>query len=101
MSEKRFKVCKVSGNFGEWEVEDTVEDTVVINKIMHKYLADRLCEKLNQLHEENIKQKKVLEENEKIIQSVYGELTKLRCIKKNLIRIKSEWNWIMGVIDYD
>lgn len=53
MTEKRFKVYKVSGNFGEWEVEDTLTDTVVMDRIMHKYLADRLCEKLNELSDEN------------------------------------------------
>ena len=50
---KRFQVYKVSGNFGEWEVEDTLTDTIVMDKIMHKYLADRLCEKLNELNDEN------------------------------------------------
>lgn len=43
----------------------------------------------------------VIEENEKLIQSTYDELTKLRCIKKNLGRIKTQWDWIMEAIQYD
>ena len=53
MTKKRFQVYKVSGNFGEWEVEDIIKDTVVMDKIMHKYLADNLCDVLNELSEEN------------------------------------------------
>lgn len=60
MTAKRFQVYKVSGNFGEWEVEDTLTDTVVMDRIMHKYLADRLCEKLNELFDENEQLKKIL-----------------------------------------
>ena len=33
--------------------------------------------------------------------STYDELTKLRCIKKNLGKIKAQWDWIMEAIQYD
>jgi cell division protein FtsB len=58
---KRFKVYKVIGSFHEWSVEDTVDDKVVFGSIMHKYEADRLCDKLNELHEENQQLKKEIE----------------------------------------
>lgn len=61
----------------------------------------KLVELLNELHEENQKLTKVIEEDEKLIQSTYDELTKLRCIKKNLGRIKAQWDWIMEAIQYD
>jgi len=60
-----------------------------------------MVELLNHLHEENIRLKKVIEEDEKLIQSTYDELTKLRHIKKNLGRIKSQWDYIMEAIQYD
>ena len=59
------------------------------------------CSLLNEQHETIIKQKKVIEEDGKLIQSIYDELTKLRCIKKNLGRIKTQWDWIMEAIQYD
>ena len=58
-------------------------------------------ELLNDLSDENEQLKKVIAENEKLIQSTYDELTKLRCIKKNLGRIKVQWDWIMEAIQYD
>ena len=98
---KRFQVHKVIGSFHEWSIEDTIDDKIVFRSIIHKYEADRLCAKLNELHEENQKLIKVIEEDEKLIQSTYDELTKLRCIKKNLGRIKAQWGWIMEAIEYD
>jgi hypothetical protein len=50
---KRFKVYKVIGSFHEWSVEDTVDEKVVFGSIMHKYEADRLSDKLNELADEN------------------------------------------------
>lgn len=49
---KRFEVYKVIGSFHEWSIEDNVTDNVVSRSIMHKYEADRLCEKLNGLNDE-------------------------------------------------
>ena len=62
---------------------------------------EKLCETLNDLSEENEKLHHAIVENEKLIQSTYDELTKLRCIKKNLGRIKTQWDWIMEAIQYD
>ena len=53
------------------------------------------------LKDENKELHKVIEENEKMIQSIYEELTKLRHIKENLRKIKNQWNWLIGSIDYD
>lgn len=53
MTAKRFEVYKVIGSFHEWSIEDNLNDKVVFGCIMHKYEADRLCELLNELHEEN------------------------------------------------
>ena len=92
MTQKRFRVF----NHDEYDYElDYITDN---GKQMH---IEDVCDLLNQLHEENIKLKKVIEENEKLIQSTYDELTKLRCIKENLGRIKSQWDWIMEAIQYD
>lgn len=53
MTEKRFQVYKVIGSFHEWSIEDTIDDKIVFGSIMHKYEADRLCECLNSLADEN------------------------------------------------
>ena len=63
MTEKRFQVYKVIGSFHEWSIEDSFDDKVVFGSIMHKYNADRLCAKLNELAEEN---KKLKNENKKL-----------------------------------
>lgn len=68
MTEKRFKVYKVIGSFGEWSVEDTVDDKVVFGSIMHKYEADRLCDKLNELADENEQLEKILYELSDMLQ---------------------------------
>ena len=60
-------------------------------------MEDVKCE----LAEENEQLKQAIAETEKMVQSTYDELTKLRCIKKNLGRIKSQWDWIMEAIQYD
>ncbi|WP_405285936.1 hypothetical protein [Methanobrevibacter sp.] len=64
-------------------------------------LIDSLQDAIGELKEENERLKQVINENEKLIQSTYDELTKLRCIKKNLGRIKTQWDWIMEAIQYD
>ena len=80
--EKRFKE-------EEWHYDHIDEDRDV-----WKY-------KCQELEKENEQLKRVIAENEKLIQSTYDELTKLRCIKKNLGRIKVQWDWIMEAIQYD
>ena len=62
---------------------------------------DKVCNRLNELHDENKQLHRVIEENEKMIQSIGEELLKLRIIKKNLREIKTKWNWIMESVDYD
>ena len=66
-----------------------------------KHIVNKQYEELQKLKEENKKLHRVIEENEKMIQSIYEELTKLRGIKSNLRRIKSNWDWIMEAIQYD
>ena len=89
MTEKRFKVYKVIGSFHEWSIEDNLNDKVVFGCIMHKYEADRLCELLNELHEEvmdlrreNTKFKliviEIIEENEQLKKDNW-ELEEFRC----------------------
>ena len=58
-------------------------------------------ELLNDLSDKNEQLKKVIVENEKLIQSIYDELTKLRCFKKNILRIKHSWDYLMEAIEYD
>ena len=57
--------------------------------------------KCSALEQENEQLKQVIAEDEKIISSTYDELTKLRRIKKNLVRIKTQWDWIMEAVQYD
>lgn len=103
MTEKRFKVEKVMFD-GYCIVDDNVKEYYAYEK----HDLERLCDSLNELvtnyhdlEKENEQLKQVIAENEKLIQSTYEELTKLRCIKKNLSRIKTQWDWIMEVIQYD
>ena len=49
---KRFQVHKVIGSFHEWSIEDIIDDKVVFRSIIHKYSADILCAKLNELSEQ-------------------------------------------------
>lgn len=79
---KRFKVYKVIGSFQEWSIEDTTTDKVVFGSIMHKYEADRLCEKLNELNDEN---EQLKEENEfaKLLANHRGEMV---CFANSLIQ---------------
>ena len=90
MTEKRFITLESGIDYG---VKDTMTGDCVFD-------VD-ITELLNELHEENQKLIKVIEEDEKLIQSTYDELTKLRCIKKNLERIKAQWDWIMEAVQYD
>lgn len=93
MDEKRFT----------WLKKDVHAPQIVItDSLTEKDLTPTDCYTLlNELHDENKHLKRVIAENEKIIQSTYDELTKLRCIKKNLRRIKTQWDWIMEAIQYD
>ncbi len=61
---KRFKVYKVIGSFHEWSIEDTVDDKIVFGSIIHKYEADRLCECLNSLADENKELKAKVDDKE-------------------------------------
>lgn len=54
---ERFQVYKTIGQFHAWYINDNYEDIVVVDNMIHKYDADRLCAKLNQLNSElNTKQ---------------------------------------------
>ena len=85
MTAKRFKVYKVIGSFHEWSVEDTIDDKVVFGSIMHKYEADRLCDKLNELAEENEQLKKQLDsEHQQLENAILLERTRMgkNCLKQ-------------------
>ena len=58
-------------------------------------------EKIIGILEENEKLKQTIAETEKMIQSTYDELTKLRCFRKNILRIKHSWDYLMEAIQYD
>ena len=94
MTEKRF----------QWNerIEGRIVEEFIVDNLTKKELDEEdMCELLNELNDENKKLHKVIEENENVIQSIYEELTKLRHIKENLRKIKNQWNWIIGSIDYD
>lgn len=91
MTEKRFVFDPSINHF-----QDTLTD-----QEYSEYNLDDVVDLLNRQDKTISRLEIVIEENEKLIQSTYDELTKLRCIKKNLGRIKTQWDWIMEVIQYD
>lgn len=91
MTEKRFVFDPSINHF-----QDTLTD-----QEYSEYNLDDVVNLLNRQDKTINRLEIVINENEKIIQSTYDELTKLRCIKKNLGRIKAQWDWIMEAIQYD
>ena len=91
MTEKRFVFDQSLNHF-----QDTLTD-----QEYSEYNLDDVVDLLNRQDKTINRLEIVIEENEKLIQSTYDELTKLMCIKKNLGRIKTQWDWIMEVIQYD
>ena len=94
MTEKRF----------QWNerIEGRIVEEFIVDNLTKKELDEEdMCELLNELNDENKKLHKVIEENENVIQSIYEELTKLRHMKENLKKIKYQWNYLMGSVDYD
>ena len=94
MTEKRF----------QWNerIEGRIVEEFIVDNLTKKELDEEdMCELLNELNDEIKKLHKVIEENENVIQSIYGELTKLRHMKENLKKIKYQWNYLMGSVDYD
>ena len=94
MTEKRF----------QWNerIEGRIVEEFIVDNLTKKELDEEdMCELLNELNDENKKLHKVIEENENVIQSIYEELTKLRHMKENLKKIKYQWNYLMGGVDYD
>ena len=94
MTEKRF----------QWNerIEGRIVEEFIVDNLTKKELDEEdMCELLNELNDENKKLHKVIEENENVIQSIYEELTKLRHMKENLKKIKYQWNYLIGSVDYD
>ena len=91
MTEKRFVFDPSINHF-----QDTLTD-----QEYSEYNLDDVVDLLNRQDKTISRLEIIIEENEKLIQSTYDELTKLRCIKKNLGRIKTQWDWIMEAIQYD
>ena len=91
MTEKRFVFDPSINHF-----QDTLTD-----QEYSEYNLDDVVNLLNRQDKTISRLEMVINENEKLIQSTYDELTKLRCIKKNLGRIKVQWDWIMEAIQYD
>ena len=59
---ERFTVHKTIGMFHCFYLNDDLRDKVVMDNIIHKYEADRLCGVLNALHEENQQIKNSIQE---------------------------------------
>ena len=93
MTEKRFKETISTGII--------TDNKTGIEYNCEMRIDDDFLNLVNTISEENEQLHHTIVENEKMIQSVYDELTKLRCIKKNLGRIKAQWDWIMEAIQYD
>ena len=104
MTEKQYHVQRIykgmdnGVKYYDWCV---MKDDTVILRLSTRMDCKDVVEVLNKLSEENEKLHHTIIETEKMVQSMYDELTKLRCIKKNLGRIKVQWDWIMEAIQYD
>ena len=94
MTEKRFEYTAYDD--GTESIYDREKDEYYFDMQL-----SNIEELLNDLSDENEQLKKVIAENEKLIQSTYDELTKLRCFKKNILRIKHSWDYLMEAIKYD
>lgn len=103
MTEKRFTICVDSNNLKSlWDDERTEEEPLLwLTRSDRIGGIDNVCKLLNELNDENKQLHRIIIEDEKMIQSTYEELSKLRLIKKNLREIKTKWNWIMEAIEYD
>lgn len=99
MTEKQFKLYEHKDNY--YILDNPDEHLDFIEMLGDALTPEEIVDLLNTQHETIEKQKKIIAENEKLIQVTYDELTKLRCIKKNLSRIKTQWDWIMESIQYD
>lgn len=93
MAEKRFIILdsSISGRYIK-DKEHRFDEPMNLREV---------CNLLNELNDENKQLHRIIIEDEKMIQSIYEELSKLRLIKKNLREIKNRWNWIMEAIEYD
>ena len=106
MTEKRFKLVDIGFVYDNDELIGMKEIVDLLNELDEKYvdefsLRETLQQELQRVENENEKLHHAIVETEKMVQSTYDELTKLRCIKKNLGRIKTQWDWIMEAIQYD
>ena len=77
MTEKRFTVYKTIGMLHCFYVNDDLTDKVVIDQILHKYEADRLCKKLNELNDENKQLKTDLTRTKVALNSLQETYSKL------------------------
>ena len=92
--------------FFDSENEDKEIDVDVVVDLLNeneqlKHDATVLIQANQEYRKENEQLKKAIVETEKMVQSTYDELTKLRCFKKNILRIKHSWDYLMEAIQYD
>ena len=102
-NKKRFTICVDSNNLKSlWDDERTEEEPLLWLTLSDRIGGiDDVCDLLNEFNDENKQLHRIIIEDEKMTQSIYEELSKLRIIKKNLREIKTQWNWIMESVDYD
>ena len=77
------------------------ENDVLKQQLKTKYIVNKQYEELQRLKQENDELKQAIAETEKMVQSTYDELTKLRCFKKNILRIKHSCDNLIEAIGYD
>lgn len=105
---ERFQVYKTIGQFHAWYINDNYEDIVVVDNIMHKYDADRLCAKLNQLNNDNMQLKQtserqiqqLLEENQQLLEETRQYTILTDELKRQNKKLKARLN-DLGVEYYD
>ena len=99
---KRFEVWKTIGSFHCWYIEDVIDDKVVVDNIMHKYEADRLCDNLNELFDENEQLKQSLK-NKMESDDYWEQKAKERVnkLEKENEQLKKELNTFKPVVFQD
>ena len=101
MTEKRFEFRLCSNGYTYLWKDNELFVTQKGDYITLEQDKGDIVDLLNELSEENKKLHHAIVETEKMVQSTYDELTKLRCFKKNILRIKHSWDYLMEAIQYD
>ena len=100
MTEKRFTVHRTIGMLPAFYVNDNLSDKVVIDQIIHKYEADRLCELLNSLNDENEQLKYTLSAYMVDLNNCKGKCSTLEIENEQLKKEIKKLETFKKILDY-